>query len=510
MPEQKSNTKRIAKNTFFMYFRMILLMGVTLYTSRVVLDCLGVVDYGVYNVVGGMVAMFVFMNTALAQASQRYVAFGIGKDSISKQQNTFSMLLNVHVLLAFVIFILCETIGLWLLYNKLVIPADRLDSAFWVMQCSIVSMVVSVTQVPYNAAIYGNEKLDVYAYISIGEAVLKLTAVTSLKYLFSDKLLAYGFLMMIVSFLIAMTYRIYCVKKFELCKFHFYWSSSLFKELVGYTSWSLIGNMAWTLNSQGMNFLINIFFGPAFNAAKGIAAQVEAAVSSFLTNFLGPSIPPIIKAYAAGEIKQMIHLSMICSKMGFLLFMCLSIPLICVINTVLGIWLVEIPPLCGMLCVLSLLYIQSNSLAGTLQNMVQATGNVRNFQLTNGLTKLTAVPIVYVLYKIGSSVEIYLYVLMSLSWIGLVIQLVIVGKLIKEFSKKEFFNKVIARELFSYIIPLSFALICMGKKFSISEAIVVCLIAEILCLTSSALIGMNANERNKIMSVVINKLHKKK
>lgn len=509
MEQKKQASNRIAKNTLFMYFRMILLMGVTLYTSRVVLDCLGVVDYGVYNVVGGMVAMFVFMNTALAQASQRYVAFGIGRDSIDRQQNTFSMLLNVHILLAIVIFILCETIGLWLLYNKLVIPAERLSSAFWVMQCSVVSMVVSVTQVPYNAAIYGNERMDAYAYISIFEAALKLTAVLSLKVFFSDKLLAYGIMMMIVAFVVAMTYRLYCVKKFELCKYHFYWSSSLFKELVGYTSWSLIGNLAWTFNSQGMNFLINIFFGPAYNAARGIAASVEGAVSSFLYNFLGPSIPPIIKAYAAGEVKQMIHLSNVCSKMGFLLFMCLSIPLICVIDTILGVWLVKIPPLCGLLCVLSLLFIQSNSLSGTLQNMVQATGNVKEYQLTNGLTKLAAMPIVYVLYKLGSPVETYLFVLILLAWIGVGVQLIVVRKQIVEFSVREFLGKVIFREVCSYVLPLCFALYCMGKDFSVGEAIVVCLIAETICLLSSAFIGLNSGERTHVKNIVLSKIHKK-
>lgn len=510
MEQKKQASNRIAKNTLFMYFRMILLMGVTLYTSRVVLDCLGVVDYGVYNVVGGMVAMFVFMNTALAQASQRYVAFGIGKDSIADQQNTFSMLLNVHVLLAIVIFILCETIGLWLLYNKLVIPADRLEAAFWVMQCSVVSMVVSVTQVPYNAAIYGNERMDTYAYISIFEAVLKLSAVLSLKVFFSDKLLAYGIMMMIVAFIVAMTYRVYCVKKFEICKYHLYWSMPLFKELVGYTSWSLIGNMAWTLNSQGMNFLINIFFGPAYNAARGIATSVEGAVSSFLYNFLGPSIPPIIKAYASGDVKQMIHLSIICSKMGFLLFMCLSIPLICIIDTVLGIWLVKIPPSCGLLCVLSLLYIQSNSLAGTLQNIVQATGNVRNFQLTNGLTKLMAMPVVYVLYKLGTPIETYLYVLILFSWLGLGIQLVVVQKLVREFSIREFLDKVILRELCSYVLPLCLALLCMGHSFSIGKAAVACVIAEAVCLLSSAFIGLNNGERKHVKSIILSKFHKKK
>ena len=509
MEQKKQVNNRIAKNTLFMYFRMILLMGVTLYTSRVVLDCLGVVDYGVYNVVGGMVAMFVFMNTALAQASQRYVAFGIGRDCLAKQQNTFSMLLNVHILLSIVIFILCETIGLWLLYNKLVIPADRLNSAFWVMQCSVVSMVVSVTQVPYNAAIYGNERMDTYAYISIFEAALKLLAVLSLKIFFSDKLLAYGIMMMIVAFIVAMTYRIYCVKKFALCKYHFYWSSPLFKELVGYTGWSLIGNMAWTFNSQGMNFLINIFFGPAYNAARGIAASVEGAVSSFLFNFLGPSIPPIIKAYATGNIKQMIHLSIMCSKMGFLLFMCLSIPLISVIGTVLDVWLVKIPPLCGLLCVLSLLYVQSNSLSGTLQNMVQATGKVRNFQLTDGLTKLMAMPIVYALYKMGAPIEIYLFVLMLLSWTGLGIQLVIVSKLIAEFSIMEFLHKVTLREFCSYALPLCFALCCYNGDFSIGEAFGVCVVAEIICLLCSAFIGLSKSERAHVKNIVLSKIRKK-
>lgn len=509
MSKEIQTNKRIAKNTLFLYFRMILLMGVTLYISRVVLDCLGIVDYGVYNVVGGMVAMFIFMNTALAQASQRYIAFGIGKDNIDMQQKTFSMLLNVHIILALIIFILCETVGIWLLYNKLVIPVDRLNVAFWVMQCSVVTMVVSVTQVPYNAAIYGKEKMDVYAYISIFEALLKLAGVLSLKIFFSDKLLAYGIITMIVSFVIAMTYRLYCIRNFALCDFRRYWSTPLFKELIGYTSWSLIGNMAWTFNSQGMNFLINIFFGPAFNAARGIASSVESAVSSFLYNFTGPSVPPIIKSYAEGNIKEMIRLSIVCSKMGFLLFMCLSIPLICVIDTILGIWLVKVPPLCGVFCVLSLLFVQSNSVSGSMQNMVQATGDVKMYQLTNGLLKLSAMPIVYVLYKLGAPVETYLYVLIILSWVGVVVQLVVVKTKIEGFSIHDFVSKVIFREVLAYIIPLSFALYCLSSHYSLIEAIAVCLIAEMLCLSTSMFFGLNRSERLYVKNLIINKIKKK-
>ena len=312
------------KNTLFLYIRMMLIMAVSLYTSRIILNALGVVDYGVYNVVGGMVVMFGFLNSALAQASQRYIAYGIEKDSVNMQIRTFSMLFNVHIIIAIVILVLCETIGLWLFYNKLVIPEERMVSAFWVMQFSIISLLVSVTQVPYNASIFGHEKMNAYAYISIIEVFLKLGVVIAIKYCFEDKLIAYGVLTMGASVITALLYRFYCVRKFSNCHYIRYWSSKLFKELFGYTSWSLIGNLAWTFNSQGMNILINIFFGPVFNAARGIASSVEAALSSFLYNFTTPSIPPIIKAYAVGNIKEMINLNFRSSKLGFLLFMCLQ------------------------------------------------------------------------------------------------------------------------------------------------------------------------------------------
>lgn len=231
----KSNNKRIAKNTLFLYLRMMLIMAVSLYTSRIVLNALGTIDYGINNVVAGMVVMFSFLNSALAQASQRYIAYGIEKDSIEKQQHTFSMLLNVHIIIAIVIFILCETVGIWLFYNKLVIPTERMSSAFWVMQFSILSLMISVTQVPYNASIFGHERMNAYAYISIIEVLLKLGTVITIKYCFEDKLIAYGALTMGVYILIAFIYRIYCMQHFSNCRYIRYWSSTLFKELFSYT-----------------------------------------------------------------------------------------------------------------------------------------------------------------------------------------------------------------------------------------------------------------------------------
>lgn len=509
MTKISNDNRRIAKNTMFLYFRMILIMAVTLYTSRVVLNALGVVDFGVYNVVGSIVSMFAFLNTALAQATQRYITFGVDHDTIENQKKTFSMLLNVHIIIAIVLFLLCETIGVWLLYNKLIIPIERLSSAFWVMQCAILSLIITITQVPYNASIFGHEKMNAYAYISIFEVLLKLSAVLLLKFLFIDKLLAYGILTMVVSITIAMLYRIYCLRFFFNCHYVFYWSKELFKEVSSYTGWSLIGNLAWTLNSQGMNFLVNIFFGPVFNAARGIATAVESAVSSFLTNFLGATIPPIIKAYAAGDIEGMLKLHYRSSKFGFLLFMSLSLPVISILHKLLDIWLITPPPSANLFCLLSLIYIQCNSMGGTLQNIVQATGNVKNYQITR-LVQLSAVPIVYVLYKLNYPVEIYLWTLIIISLLSLIVQLIVVNRQIDAFSIKVFIKQVIKPELSAYSIPLAISILCWHIDFSLIASLGIGSVVLILCLFFAWRLGMTYQERNWVSDIIRKKLSQRK
>lgn len=505
---QVSNNKRIAKNTLFLYIRMLLIMGVSLYTSRIVLTALGIIDYGINNVVAGMVVMFGFLNSALAQASQRYIAYGIQKDKIGRQIKTFSMLLNVHMLIALVIFILCETIGLWLFYNKLVIPYERMNAAFWVMQFSIFSLLVSVTQVPYNASIFGHERMNAYAYISIVEVLLKLGSVIMIQYCFADKLLAFGALNMGVTILTALTYRFYCVRNFLNCRYVRYWSALLFKELFSYIGWSLIGNLAWTFNSQGMNILINMFFGPVFNATRGIASSVESAVSSFLYNFITPAVPPIIKAYAAGDIDEMIRLSLRSSKLVFLLFMCLSLPLISVMNPILKLWLIAPPPQSWTFCLLSLIYIQCNSLGGTLQNMVQATGKVKRYQLSNGIVKIMALPIVYIIYKCGGDVVAYLWTLILTSIVGLMVQLDAVRRLIDSFKISDYLKKVIMPALTAYLLPflLSFYFSCMEmESLKMMETVA---IMVVICLFSVWFIGFTGHERSWILNIAKSKLYR--
>lgn len=501
-----TKSKRIAKNTLFLYFRQFLTMAVAIYTSRIVLQALGIVDYGVYNVVGGMVAMFSFLNSSLAQATQRFIAFGIEKDDIEKQRDTFSMLLNVHVLIAILLFILCETIGLWLFYNKLVIPVERMDSAFWVMQCSILTLMVSVTQVPYNASIFGHERMNAYAYISIIEVLLKLGIVLLLQYCFNDKLLAYGIMLMCVQISIAITYRFYCLHQFKNCNYHFYWSNRLFKQLFSFSSWSLIGNLAFTLNNQGMNFLINIFFGPLYNAARGIAVAVESAVSAFVSNFLGASIPQIIKSYAAGDLEYCFKLNFKSSKFGFFLFMLIALPLISIIDPVLSLWLVEVPVHANIFCVLSLFYIQANTMGGTLQNVVQANGNIRIFQIYNGTLKLLPLPTVYILYKCGITVNTYLYVLIITSLVGLFVQLWAVRNIIKEFPVTEFLKKVTWVETRTFLIPCLCSLYCWHLSQTYLMAIATCVVVFIISFGFVWFSGLTTGERLWIKTNVAIKL----
>ena len=505
--ENTSNSNRIAKNTIYLYLRMFLIMAVNLYTSRVVLNALGVVDYGVYNVVGGVVSMFGFLNSALAQATQRYIAFGIGRDSIEKQRQTFSMLLNVHMLIATLVVILCETIGLWFLYNKMIIPENRLTAAFWVMQCSIATSAINITQVPYNASIFGHERMNVYAYISILEVLLKLVAVLSLLYFFSDKMLSYAFMILSVGIIVASVYRIYCVHTFQSCHYVLCWSKKLFKDVFGFTSWSLIGNLAWTFNGQGMNVLINLFFGPVFNAARGIAASVESAITSFLYNFLGASVPQIIKSYASGDISYMKKLCFKSSKFGFLLFMCLSLPIMSILNGLLKIWLINPPELSSLLCALSLIYIQCNSMSGTLQNVIQATGHVRNFQLTNGLLKLSALPMVYILYKFGAPIATYLVILIAVSLLGMLIQLRIVNKEIKDIKIGEYLKFVTLHEIAAYFFPLVLALWLWEHTFGVGGSILVAAGMLMFCLLMSWTLGLVKHEREWIAKIVQSKIY---
>ena len=397
-----ANNKRIAKNTLLLYVRMLFGMLVSLYTSRVILQTLGVEDYGVYNVVGGVISMFTFLNGAMSSATSRYITFEIGKGNIEQLKKVFSTSLQIHAIIALLIVILGETVGLWFLMNELVIPEGRMDAAMWVYQCSIVSCVVGIMSVPYNADIIAHEKMSAFAYISVLEIILKLAIVYLLVVLPFDKLKVYAVLVLMVGLLIRYIYTRYCHKHFEESHYIHRIDKPLLKEMSSFAGWSFWGNLASILYTQGLNMMLNIFFGPVVNAARGIATQIQGVVQQFVGNFQMALNPQITKTYASGELNKMHSLMFRSARFSFMLLFFLSLPIMLETNYILTLWLGIVPEntviFARIIIAISLIYTIANPCI--IAN--QATGKVKLYQAVVGGLLLLILPISYIVLKMGA------------------------------------------------------------------------------------------------------------
>ena len=402
------SNSRIAKNTVFLYLRMLLSLVVSLYTSRVVLQVLGAQDYGLYSVVGGIVIMFGFLNSSMSGAPSRFLTYEIGRKDDERLKDTFSSAMEVHIAIALVIFVVAETVGLWLLAYKLNIPEGRMGAAHVVYQTSVLSMMVGVTQVPYNASIIAHEKMDVYAYVEMLNILLKLVIVYVLLIGNLDKLILYAFLILGVSVFIAVIYRVYCIRKFKECHFHAVWRPKVIKPLLTFSGWDLYGNMSGTVQQQGINMIVNHFLGVAINAASGIATTVNVAVAGFAKNIIMAFRPQIIQNYAQGNIGAMSKLMTNASKYCLMLFLAMSLPLIAVMPYVLQLWLTEVPAKTVEICRIVLL----TNIPGLLNSIVvigiHATGKIKRLSFISGsLFLLTLLPVYIVLYADGAVEEVY-------------------------------------------------------------------------------------------------------
>lgn len=338
-----TNNKRIVKNTLFMYFRMGITMVVGLYTSRIVLRQLGVEDYGLYNVTGGIIAMFGFLNSSMTNATSRFITFYLAKGNNDDLRNIFSMASLIHICIAVMVLILGETVGLWYLNNKFVMPEEREFAVRCLYQLSILSSCLSVLYVPYNATIVAHEKMSAFAYISIMDVVLKLIIVLLLAVAPFDKLIFYSTLLCAVSVLDLLIYFIYCKRNFLETKFKYYWNSSIFKDMMDFMGWALIGNFSYIFYSQGINLMLNAFCGPSVNAARGIAVQVEGVVKQFASNVQMAINPQIIKSYASNEMERMYSLIFSSSRYCFYLLFILSLPIFIEAEFILNLWLGQVP-----------------------------------------------------------------------------------------------------------------------------------------------------------------------
>jgi O-antigen/teichoic acid export membrane protein len=453
--------KRIAKNTLMLYFRMILTMLVSLYTSRVVLNTLGVEDFGIYNVVGGVVMMFAFFNSAMSSATQRFISFELGKGNFVQLRKTFNASQIIHIGIAVLIFVIAETVGIWFVKIYMVIPSERMEAAIWVYHFSVLSFMVSIIQVPYNATIIAHERMNVYAYVSILEVLLKLLIVFMLTWITYDKLKLYAILNLVVTYLIASIYRVYTRRNFKESKFEVVKDKKLFKTLISYSGWNLFGNIAGVAQGQGINIILNIFFGPVLNAARGIATQVQSAVNSFVNNFQVAVNPQIIKSYAANEKEYMISLIIQSSKYSFYLLFLLSLPIILEVDQILKLWLITVPEYAPIFTILVLIVILITCISGPLKIAVQATGKVAIYQAVIGTLLFLTLPISYVFLKSGYPPEVTLYITIAIEIIALIFRLFFLKKLIN-FPVFRFIKEIIFRNI--PIILLSTSLPLLVKK----------------------------------------------
>ena len=372
------NKKRIAKNTVLLYMRMAFNMVVAFYTSRILLNVLGVDDYGIYNVVGGVVALFSFLNSTLGGATSRFITFDLGKGNLENLGKTFSAALMSHLFIGVVIILLAETIGLYFLNNKMIIPESSKNAAIWVFHFSVVSAFLTMTQIPYNACIIAHERMNAFAYIGIMDTLLRLGVVLLLKYFFnSDRLFLYGLLILVLTFFITVCYRVYCRKNFSECRLRFTFDMERTKTLFSYAGWDFIGSFSTVAQGQGLNVLLNMFFGPAVNAARAISVQVNGAIGQFSNNFMMAVRPQIIKSYANGQVKEMLDLVYQAAKYGYVLSLFLVLPLIVEAEYILKLWLKDVPgfavPFCQILLVVSLVNVWRNPFIAALH----ATGNIK-------------------------------------------------------------------------------------------------------------------------------------
>ncbi len=441
-----------------LYFRMIITMVVSLYTSRIVLSTLGVEDFGIYNVVGGFVIMFGFINNSMAAATQRYLAYEIGKKDIIQLRNVFSMSINIHILIASLIFILAETVGLWFVNSQLTIPIDRMAAARWVYQFSILTLMVNMISVPYNAMIIAHERMNVFAWVSIVEVSLKLLIVFTLLWVDFDKLKFYAVLTFSVALFIRFIYGFYCNRKFNESKFKYYWNKSLFITLINYAGWNLWGNAAGVMMGQGVNILLNIFFGPAVNAARGIAYQVRGAINQFVQNFQMAINPQIIKSFAADNLKYMHQLVFQGAKYSFFLLFILSAPIILETEIILKLWLKTVPEYTVIFTKLVIINILIDSISGPLMTSAQASGKIKLYQGVVGGLLILNLPISYFFLKFEYSPEITLYVSICISIISLYARLSIISPLV-QLKITSFIKEVIIRILEVVIIAIIIPLI---------------------------------------------------
>lgn len=504
--DKVDNNKRIAANTTYLYLRSILTIIISLYSSRVILDSLGVVDFGLYNVIGGVVLMFSFLNNALTSAVQRFISFELGRKNYDRLNKIFCSAVNVHILLALMILVLTETIGLWFFYNYLNIPPEREFASFCVYQATIFSLVFTILQVPSLSCIIAHEKLNVYAVVCVVDVILKLVAAVLLYFVGSDRLIMYAIMLFLITAGTALFYTIYSHKKFQECSYHFIFDKVLNKELLSFSTWSLYGGVASITSTQGVNIILNIFFDATVNAARGVAYQVNAAVSSLYSSFSQAINPQIVKQYSSGNVEYVSKLVLSSSRFIFFLVFIFALPILVETSIIFKIWLGNIPDHTVVFCQLILIATLFDSMSMPFVQAIQATGKVKTYQLLIGSTFLLDLPLSYLVIHFFSVPEYCFLVHILVIILVMSIRVQMYGKLLN------IGTILFWKNLFTKIIPvILISSISFVPHFLMRESYLRLLVSLMFCAFTSVMsiywIGINVSERSFVKSKLLNKLY---
>lgn len=506
------NTRRIAKNTALLYIRMLVMMVISFITTRVMLKALGVDNYGINNVVGGLVSMFSMLSASLSGAVSRFFTFGLGKGDMKHLRVVFSTSINIHIVLAIIVLIAIETAGVWFLNHRMVIAPDRLGAANWVLQCSTIIFAINLLSVPYRAAIIAHERMSAFAYLTIFEATAKLLIVCAIYFYGGDKLKLLAMLNIIPAIISQVIYWRYCKRNFIECRYQYVYDKKLFGEIFSFAGWSFIGNTAGVMKNEGVNVVINTFFGASINAARGIAMQVNGMVMQFISNFTMALNPQIIKDYAAGQLERMHKLMFQGTKLSYYIFMILSIPVIFEIETFLQVWLDEVPAHTVLFTRLVLVLSLAEIVSHTLITAQTATGKIKVYQMVVGGILLLNLPISYLLLRWGWFPEVTIIVAIIVSQLCLVARLCFLRKMIdlpvRRFIVEVYCNVIVVTAI-SLIVP---AICYVLMPSGIVRFFTLCSLSILSSAATIYWVGCNRDDRAmvaKMAGSVISKFRRK-
>lgn len=499
----EENNKRIFKNTIYLYVRQILIMALSFVSTRIVLEKLGASDYGVNNVVGGFVAMFTVLNGILQTGTRRFLSLNLGKNDPELLKNTFSTSFVIHLITGIVVVLLLETIGLWFLNSHLNIEPGRMTAANWVFQFSVLTVFLGITQTPFVAAITSHEYFNIYAYMSIYDAVVKILVLFFLVYLPGDKLIIYGALQMLIGIISITIYRVYCIWKFEECSFSLHVDKGLLKEMTSFSGWSVIGNMFVVGNNQGLSILLNVFFNTIVNASRGLATTVTFAISQFVNGFIIAGEPQLVKLYGAGEKDKFERLVFNITQYTLFLLSLIAVPVFLEIDYVLELWLGEVPPYTSefiKITILSSLIMNSYIM---LDKAIVAAGYMKQIALIANTIPIIQLPLIYYVLKLGYDPAAAYWMTLVPQIIGMFADMWIVKKYV-DFPSAKFFVQVIAKNFIlifvACVIPY---LVHCSITPGLGRFLVVCSLSVISTVVIMWLFALNDDVKNIVYRKVL-------